>query len=263
MLKKIINKIKITFWLIKIGDGFLNKANLLKWLYMPNKYENITIKFKAFGKIGTLTVPNNRDQLMTLKGVFLNNDWDILENSEPEIIFDLGAYTGISTMYFLLKYQKAIIYAFEPNIDSYNYLIENFTKNPRVILKNIAVAEKDGFINLYTPNNRNLSSSIMHRSGSDKSERVVSETFDNICNNIKKIDLLKFNIEGGEINIFNSKSFYSKVIFFIGEVHGDLIPKEFTLKILKDRISNFFFIKEKYMTKIGRGIWFGKIKNNL
>jgi FkbM family methyltransferase len=259
VIKKIKDKIRITLWLIKIGNGFLSKINLLRWLYLPTNKKDVCIKFKAFGQTATLTLPNNRDQLLTFRSIFLYEDWYVDKKIDPETVFDLGSYTGISVMYFLLKYPKSKVYAFEPDIETYKYLSENYKGNTRVIYSNMAIAGTNGKITLYKPNGRALSSSIMPR-GNLQSTTVESKTFDNICTKIKQIDLLKFNIEGGEINIFETKSFVEKVNVFIGEVHGDLISQPLSPEKFKEDLSKYFDIKVIKITKKQRAIWFGKSK---
>lgn len=250
----------MTLWMLRIGDGLDSKIHLVSWLYFPCRTKDITISFKAFNRSITLTLPNNRDQIMTLRGVFLGKDWDIHIDNEPATIFDLGSYTGISVAYFFLKYPDAVIHAFEPNPESFQYLSRNFAGVSRVFCHNSAVSDHNGTVDLFTPNDRPLSSSLMTRDGDLHTVTIPTSTFDTMCSTVEKVDLLKFNIEGGEVYIFNSASFFEKIINFVGEVHGDLIPTPPDLEGYRGKISSRFSITEKYMTKAGRGIWCGTIK---
>lgn len=260
ILKKIYNKIIFTLGLIRLGDTFADKIKFLQWLYFPNDSGEINFKIKMFGNSISMILPNTRDQLLTLRSIFLAGDWKV-DISDPKVIFDFGSYTGISTSYFLLKYPLATIYVFEPSGYNLEYIYKNFINNPRVIINNIAVGSKDGEMNLYTPNNRSISSSLStNRSDSNVGVQVVkTKTFDTICEGIDNIDLLKFNIEGAEENIFESKAIYTSVKMFIGEVHGDLISKQYKLSDFKKNLSRVFLITERiHNEKKQRGIWFGE-----
>jgi FkbM family methyltransferase len=261
MYHKIIQKIKTIRWALVIGAGFLEKINILQWVLLPGLSEDIKIRFQSYQEIIELTLPNNRDQIMTLKGVFLNGDWMVPLTIHPKIIFDLGSYTGISVAFFLAKYPEATIYAFEPNPQSLGYLIKNFSQNPRVKIFNCAISREDGSAKLHTPNQRALSSSLVPRNHLDDVITVTSCTFNTISKDLDTIDLIKFNIEGGEENLFTSDAFYQKVRAFIGEVHGDLLQPPYSLDQLRSNANKHFTVTEKTMSKDGRGIWLGFSKD--
>ncbi|KKR28861.1 MAG: Methyltransferase FkbM family [Candidatus Woesebacteria bacterium GW2011_GWA1_39_8] len=262
IFEKIYNKIAFTLGLLLIGKRIKDKITLIKWLYFPATDQEISFEIKVFDNSIILVLPNTRDQLMTVKSVFLDEDW-YTKSDNLKVIFDLGGYTGISVAYFLLKYPKATVYVFEPNPYNVAYLIKNYSNNPKVIISDVAVGSTDGEMELYTTNDRSLSSSLSsNHSNLAQVQMVKTKMFDTICREIENIDLLKFNIEGAEENIFESKAIYTKVDMFIGEVHGDLISKKYSLGEFKKNLSQVFFIAEQIFTqKSQRGIWFGKRLN--
>jgi FkbM family methyltransferase len=116
-------------------------------------------------------------------------------------VFDLGAYIG-DTVYFADKFLKPeVIYAFEPDILNWKILKENIRLNNlenKVKIISFATFSKNGYLyfnqseagsNLTDSNNKNLI-------------KVKTVTLDSFVNQekIKKVDLIKMDIEGAEFD---------------------------------------------------------------
>jgi len=121
------------------------------------------------------------------------------ELKEGDTVIDIGAGIGDDVVGFSrLVGKEGRVIAIEAHPDTYRCLQKTVAANKldNVICLNIAVSEKEGEIEISNGDNF-LSNSIMSGVSSVKvSARVLDDTLKEI--NIKKIDLIKMNIEGAE-----------------------------------------------------------------
>lgn len=170
-------------------------------------------------------------------------------------IIDAGANIGY---YVLLESQKADkVYALEPNPNSFRILKRNVQLNKRknVLLKNIAVGDKTGTISFVLDESWNLSRVLKpgEKISTGKINKVRIETLDKLFKG-KKIDLIRMDVEGYELNILQGavsliKS-NPKIKIFL-EFHADMFnPKrrEDFINFCKQnnlRIKHFFHKEAK------------------
>jgi len=126
-----------------------------------------------------------------------------IEKNPNEIknIVIVGAFTGNEIFHFLNNYPNAIIYAFEAYIKNFNRLIDNFKNQPRVKCFNVAISDKEDFINFYElglEGNGSLLNPIQSQTVIDivkvktmKLESFISEI----------IDLLWVDVQGAEMQV--------------------------------------------------------------
>jgi len=134
-----------------------------------------------------------------------------LHNEEKCLIFDIGAYDGRISKLFFEKFLKAEIHAFEPFPDSFEKL-QNMQKDQKgLIVVNSAISDcvdnKNLHVNSFAPTNSLYESNTVNAYHDElmKTKNIISvktDTIDNYCqiNNIKHIDILKMDIQGGELD---------------------------------------------------------------
>ncbi|MFX0138937.1 MAG: FkbM family methyltransferase [Candidatus Hodarchaeota archaeon] len=125
-----------------------------------------------------------------------------------EVIFDIGAGTGPTSLLAAAVNSKAQIYSFEPLEEKFEYLFQNIKINKfnNIIPIQKAVGNKEGEVKLYIPCYPFvfISASIIpnfHKSRDVKKQiSVESISIDSFVQerNIKKVDLVTMNIEGAE-----------------------------------------------------------------
>lgn len=169
--------------------------------YFNNKVEYFEFKYsdryvRLYGmKEGNGDIP----------GVFLNNDYRFL-NPENEIVVDIGANIGDSSIYFALNNAKKVI-ALEPYPYSYNFALKNVDINRmdnKIILLNAGYG-RDSDIMIDEFKETNAGSDLM-MSENGKSVKLFSlESL--ISNyNLNSGLLLKMDCEGCEYNLLKEKN---------------------------------------------------------
>lgn len=161
---------------------------------------------------------------LTLRGIFLEDEYLIGAPHAPDVILDLGSNTGLSLLYFRLRYPEARIYGFEPDPTNFRRLQRNIQPLERVEVHNVAIAGFNGSTTFYADPHRGQSSSIMRRRPRQQAVEVEAVTLDALLDrlDLQRVDLLKFDIEGAEMEVFRHVSDPERVQCYIGEVHPDL-----------------------------------------
>ena len=143
------------------------------------------------------------------------------------IIFDIGANDGQSIKRFNSIFPKSIIYSFEPIEELFKKIIKLYnTKN--FIVNNFALGEKEEKKNFYI-NKHSFTSSFFKINNKykelhdfDKAQKTTNVkvmTLDKYIklHNVKKIDILKIDTQGYELNILKGAklTLKKKIIKFI------------------------------------------------
>ncbi len=124
------------------------------------------------------------------------------EVEENDVVFDIGASSGPFT-YSIFDKNPSKIYCFEPHIELFKTLSENVSCD-KVILVNKAIGNNDEFLNTTGIFNKD----IIDTCSEDNLQTVPSVKFSTFIrkNEIKKIDFLKIDCEGGEYDVFNDEN---------------------------------------------------------
>jgi len=194
------------FWLIVLAPkshAFVFEADLTIY------GQTIRFRFEDISDFGTLWE------------IFYQEIYRLSFSSTPGCIFDLGSNIGLSAIYFRLKYPDANIYCFEPDPDNFRRLEYNTSNWANVHIFPFAIWFSDGTIDFYVdPHTGNASSCRQRRLRQQKiavqSRSLVSvvEEFGN-----DGVDLLKFDVEGAEFEIFEAFHRFDSIHTIVGELH--------------------------------------------
>jgi len=172
--------------------------------------------------------PVDGSDLSVLREIFIEKQYDTkLRDITPEIIFDIGSNVGASIIYFKLKYPRAKIYAFEPDPENFQRLKENIRQFDNIQVRNFAISDTNGPVVFFIHPQSAMSSSLKTRQSRQKKITVNSKTLGQAMEDegIDQIDLVKFDVEGAEFDIFFAPSSLPKIKCFLGEVHEDIAGK--------------------------------------
>ncbi len=214
--------------LIKLIPNNFRKAIfiLIKYLKIPNRKFSSDLKFHGKFKVNF----NEGVFFMNSTGGSQENTifWKGLkESDEPETIaiiyklnsiidtfIDVGANTGIYSLFVKSIAQSAKVIAFEPSKKIFQELEKNKDLNKYDIkLERVALSDRSGeqtFYDSTIPNQTSASlSARMHQvnrslDGTLLPYTVKVDTLDNylISNNISKVDLIKIDVELHEVEVF-------------------------------------------------------------
>jgi len=128
---------------------------------------------------------------------YFDTDFDVTIK-EHDIVMDVGAWIGDFSAYAAAK--GATVYAFEPVSKNYELLLKTVMLNGNRVIpikEGLGNINEDKQIYLYE---NNSGASSMYLTGSKKSETIKITTLDEFVEkeNIKKLDFIKADIEGGE-----------------------------------------------------------------
>jgi FkbM family methyltransferase len=159
------------------GDGKDPVANSLYWLGVDRGYEYETIKIWA----------------------------DLAKRAD--VIFDIGAYSGVFSLAAAAVNHGARIFAFEPADVTYEYLSRNVSMNGcnNITAIKKAVSDKDGAVTLTVPFSPLLPFAATTTDTVRRKDIKRAVTVDSVCvdsfvkdNGIGKVDLVKIDVEGAE-----------------------------------------------------------------
>ncbi len=123
----------------------------------------------------------------------------IISTLKNKDIIDGGAYIGDSSAMFEYFFHPNRIYAFEPLIKNYNYLLKTINLNHLKKVKplNLALGDKQKKIKV-------KSKGIQTYISENGDQEVTMITIDDfVCNNKLSIGLIKLDVEGFELNVIN------------------------------------------------------------
>lgn len=245
-LLKILNKFKNNFFVsFKFGFDSYNKLKFFIFLFLIPIFKKGLLKINFSVKL--VLKYDNKKFIMYLADIsdfaafleiFVKEEYKINLKVEPKVIFDFGSNSGLSVIYFKLKYPSSKIYSFEPNPIVFKQLEKNVSQFQDVYCFNYAISSSDTNREFYLSRDSSLSSSFINRNLNSKILKVQTKNTLTIINELKieMIDLLKFDVEGWEFDIFTNSFPFYKMNNAIGEVHMDLNKTNFD----KDSFLNFF-----------------------
>jgi len=113
---------------------------------------------------------------------------------------NLGHYAAIASR---LTGEQGLVVAFEPEPNFFKLLSKNISRNDmkNVACFELAIAEKNGLVNLHISNENKGNNSIIYSGESETFVQVKTTTLDDflVSQKITKVDIIKMDIEGAEI----------------------------------------------------------------
>lgn len=213
----------------------------LYWFAITRKFLShwFTTDFKVSGYFNKKPIVfwlRQAMEIAVLVEMFADHEynWD-LEN-EPRVILDLGAYIGDTALYYNAIYPNAKIYAVEPFPESFARLQKHTAEISNITAINRAIGIKDEQVSFYLGQS-NLGYSLLERKDSVDEVSVRQCTVETLCQeyDIETPDLIKFDIEGIEFDLFEKTNFANLANVYIGEFHFQLSDK-YKLEDMEDLV---------------------------
>ncbi len=128
---------------------------------------------------------------------------------ENSVVIEGGGYVG-EWAYWLYNTFKCFLHVFEPFSDNYNQIVGLFGMKEKVRIMQGALWDTDGVETMYLLDGKPNGNSLYDRSKCGQKlcgeVLVMTTRLDTFMNNfaIDKVDLLKLNVEGAEVQILMS-----------------------------------------------------------
>ena len=156
--------------------------------------------------------------------VFKSKSYDpVIPRFNPRTIVDAGANIGMASILFALEYPTARIIAIEPEPANFAALVRNTAPYKMITPIQAALWREEGEVT--------LGASAAHPKGAFRivengPQRVRAITIDTVMREagIDSIDFLKIDIEGAEIEVFESCPWIKKVQVIAIELHDRVRP---------------------------------------
>ncbi|WP_420580402.1 FkbM family methyltransferase [Reichenbachiella sp.] len=181
-------------------------------------------------------------------------------NLHTPIIFDLGAYTGISCLYFKTIFPSAKIFCLEPDAENYQLLKNNIQNNQvnQVSHAQAAVWDKNTKVAKDKKFRDGKEWSVVYQEQKDGSVNAFDMDTLMQSRQLEMIDFMKMDIEGAEQMLLGSletaESFLPNVRFIAFELHREFLSEE-NMKSIFDQLG--------FETVFGTDISFAWNKNLL
>lgn len=139
--------------------------------------------------------------------IFKHREYKIADEAivNTEIILDIGAHSGLFSIYSFALNSSAKIFAIEPEENNFQLLKTHLEENNINTAEPIqaAIAGQTGYGTLEI--SADSHNHVLTHEVSENSQKVKTYNFKDFCNQykLKNISLVKMDIEGGEYEIFS------------------------------------------------------------
>lgn len=198
------------------------------------------------GRLIRVRLPNSSLRVLVRLGTsdievfnstFRSEEYGIELPSLPDVIVDAGAYTGLSAVYFALRYPDAKVIALEPSDANFEVLERNVRGFKNVLPVRAALWPASGDLELIDPGYGAWAYRVEATGGagdqaargavSRRNHEVRAITVRDVLASfgLDRIGLLKVDVEGSELEIFaDSGSWIDKVDAIFAELHDRFKP---------------------------------------
>lgn len=198
----------------------------------PLDIESVAVRLPA--GMGTAHVRPGTSDLPVLEAIFRRHDYEIgALIPDCAHIVDLGANTGLASIFFAHRFPKASVVAVEPARDNFRLLATNALFRPSIIPVEAAIASRDGQLALQdrAPSGEGLQAwayrTVDQASAAGSySVQALSVPTLMLRYGLGFIDVLKIDIEGAESDLFSAgaEHWLPRVRLILVETHERFVP---------------------------------------
>lgn len=212
------------------GDKWRLACGLVEWhhagripLLKVRPGDSRPLRLHAYGRRFDLPVAPDpaKNEMLIFHEIFGEHVYDLALPFEPRVVVDLGAFTGLSPLFFALRYPSASVYCVEPDPDNFAALERNTRAFPSITRLEYAVAGTHGERTFYRSRTQTCGHSLYPSNSIDQGIPVQCVTVNDLIDRFRlsAIDILKFDVEGAETEVFDDFPFAVPVRALVGELH--------------------------------------------
>lgn len=152
-------------------------------------------------------------------------EYNLTVDPAPDVILDVGANSGLTSVFFAIKYPNARIIAIEPESSNFRLLQMNTRPYPNVLCLQAALWKSNTLLRIADPGCGHWgfqTSETTTNAVADCGVDVEGITVDGVMErfDLPRIDYLRMDIEGAECEVFeNASSWIDKVGVIAVELH--------------------------------------------
>jgi FkbM family methyltransferase len=159
--------------------------------------------------------------------VFVNEEYDLsFLGLNPKIIVDAGANIGLASIFFAHMYPKSRIFSVEPEESNFNMAVKNSLFYPNITVIKKALWNNSKELQIVDSGSEKWAFQVHEVAGITSSTTINGLTVDELMieSKINRIDILKIDIEGSEIELFESRyeKWLDNVSVIVIELHDRL-----------------------------------------
>lgn len=224
-MRRLINLFKLYLNVVR-KDGFLRGVKNATTILWSSGGETLEYRMKNY-PYPVWYRPSTMD-VHLLKSIFYQEEYKIeTRGVEPKVILDLGANAGYASVFFARQFPESKIYSVEPEDGNFELLIKNTSLISNVIPFKGAIWGEDKRLIPRYENADSWSFSLMEVKASNENLGAGVEEIEGVAlnsfisrNDLEAIDILKIDIEGGELPLFKSDcSWLHQVKIVVIELH--------------------------------------------
>jgi FkbM family methyltransferase len=181
-------------------------GDAIRVICAPKATEEMSVFLKKVGR--RVCLRNGTTDLKCLEKVFVYNEYTVPFELSPRVIVDAGANIGMATLYFAHRYPEARIIAIEPEQGNFEMLRRNCGNLANAVLIQGAIWPTKCSLTIENSAVDSWEFRVSERSSVGGGDEVSAITIPDILDLIgaKRIDLLKVDIEGSELQLFSSSA---------------------------------------------------------
>jgi FkbM family methyltransferase len=203
----------------------MKNSDAMRLALLEDSPRKIEVFLTTIGK--RISLRGNTTDIACFQKVFLGNEYRLPYELSPRLIIDAGANVGMATLYFAARYPNATVVAIEPELGNFRMLQQNCAGLENAVLVQAALWPDNGKLKLNS-SNESWAFSVSEIDSSAASIEVSAVTIDDLLRrfNATKIDLLKLDIEGAELELFSraAANWIDRVEHIAIELHDRLRP---------------------------------------
>lgn len=204
-----------------------------------------TVSVREIGR--ELTFRFNNSDLVILLGVFLHRDCDIELDPPPATILDLGANAGYTIAALRHRFPSARIIGLEPDPDSFTTCSVNHRADPHTTILPRAAAASSGQVAALGTDSIAMARQFHPATATDRGGTITATSIADLITEFTCADpiLVKMDIEGAELGIFQSPAWLDRIHAILVEPHGvgtadflrtTLVEHGFTVTVVGEKL---------------------------
>lgn len=208
-----------------VRNGFFQTARLVMHYNRLKKSKAAYYTFPFQPLNHTVSLRPGTSDFSVFRQVIMNGEYDMSLPLKPAVIIDAGANVGLASLYFNNRFPEASIYAMEPDHNNYRALQHQVSDIRAIKTFHVALWRSKEMLSLQSAGADAWGIQV-EAGKKDADVQGIDLTSFMQEQNLELIDLLKIDIEGAEVELFEASYEYwlKRTRIMVIELHENLRP---------------------------------------